>query len=219
MTRSTAGNGADIACVLLAAGGSRRLGLPKQLVRYRARPLLLHAAMAARSALPRAPLIVVVGLEALRLRLSLRRTRCAARVVANPRWDRGLATSLNAGLAAAPRSARAALVLLVDQPHVGAAQLKRLLAAWRRRPGVPAAAFYCGRSGVPAVLPRRRWRELKSLEGDQGARALLRGTDVTLVDMPEAAVDIDTPADLARLRFRQPAAFVAQLTQPVAPLA
>jgi molybdenum cofactor cytidylyltransferase len=190
----------DVACVLLAAGGSRRLGIPKQLVRYRGRPLVLHAVAAARTAMPRAQLIVVVGAEMLRLRLVLRRARCGARVVANGRWQEGMATSLRAGLAAVPCSARAALVLLVDQPHVGAEAIGRLLDAWRLRPRLPAAANYGDRAGVPAVLPRRYWRASKALHGDRGARALLRGAEaLTLVDIPEAALDIDTPADVLEL--------------------
>jgi molybdenum cofactor cytidylyltransferase len=208
---------------LLAAGGSRRLGAAKQLIRYRTRPLLAHALAAARGALPRAPLIVVVGSEALRLKLVVRRARCGARIVANPRWRAGMATSLRSGLAAVPRTARAALVLLVDQPRVDAAALTRLVGAWRRRPGVPAAARYDRRTGVPAVLPRRHWSALKLLQGDQGARALLRGApSITLVEMPEAALDIDTPADLLELRASASssvAAPVSALTQPVAPLA
>ena len=222
MTRSAARDSTDVACILLAAGGSRRLGAAKQLVRYRTRPLLAHALAAARGALPQAPLIVVVGSEALRLKLVVRRARCGARNVANPRWREGMATSLRTGLAAVPRTARAALVLLTDQPHVDAAALARLLGAWRRRPGVPAAARYDERVGVPAVLPRRRWSALKELTGDQGARALLRGApSITLVEMPEAALDIDTPADLLELRAGAsgPAAAVSALTQPVAPLA
>lgn len=199
MTRS-APRASDIACVLLAAGGSRRLGRPKQFLRYRGRPLLLLAVAAARSALPRSPLVVVVGADALRVRLALRRARCGARVVRNALWHEGMATSLRAGLAAADRTANAALMLLVDQPLVDAAALARLVAAWRRRPGVPAVARYDGRTGVPAVLPRRHWRALKSLRGDEGARALLRSSaTLTLVDMPEAALDVDTPADVRRL--------------------
>jgi molybdenum cofactor cytidylyltransferase len=217
----------DVACVVLAAGGSRRLGISKQLVRYRGRTLLLRAVTAARAALPRAQLIVVVGAETFRLRLVLRRARCGARVVANPRWHEGMATSLRAGLAAVPRTAKAAVVLLVDQPWVGAAAIGRLVGAWRLHPSLPAAARYGERVGAPAVLPRRYWPALKSLRGDEGARALLRGAEAstTLVDIPEAAVDIDTPADLLALRAGhaagadQPAARVAQLTQPVAPLA
>ena len=135
-----------------------------------------------------------------------------------------MATSLRAGLAAVPRTAKAAVVLLVDQPGVGAEAIGRLVGAWRRRPSLPAAARYGERVGAPAVLPRRYWRELKSMHGDQGARALLRGAAApTLVEIPEAALDIDTPADLLALRAGQaagadqPAARVAQLTQPVAP--
>jgi CTP:molybdopterin cytidylyltransferase MocA len=190
---------------VLAAGGSRRLGVPKQLVRYRARPLLLHAVRAARGALPRSRLIVVVGAEALRLKLVLRRSHCRARAVANPRWREGMGTSLRAGLAAVPRTAKAALLMLVDQPRVDAAAVKRLVSAWRRRPGVPAAACYGGRVGVPAVLPRAYWRALKNLHADEGARALLRGANrLTLVDMPEAALDVDTPADVLKLRATLP---------------
>ena len=200
MTLSAARIGRDIACIVLAAGGSRRLGTSKQLVRYRGRPLLLHAVAAARVALPRAQLIVVVGAEAFRLRLVLRRARCGARVVANRRWREGMATSLHAGLAAVPRTARAAVVLLADQPRVGAAAIERLVGAWRLRPGLPAAARYEERVGVPAVLPRRYWPALNALRGDQGARALLRAAAPTLVDMPEAALDVDTPADLLALR-------------------
>jgi CTP:molybdopterin cytidylyltransferase MocA len=214
--------------VLLAAGGSRRLGAPKQLLRHRGRPLLVHALTTATAALPGGALVVVLGAHALKLRALVRRTAPRATAVFNARWEEGLATSLLAGLAAAPRDAPAALIMLVDQPHVDAHALRRLLAAWRRRPAVPAAARYAGRAGVPAVLPRRYWRTLlHGLEGDSGARVLLRGAAaLTLVDMPEAELDIDTPADAARLRDAtasasrsQPAAVVAQLTQPVAPLA
>jgi len=113
-------------------------------------------------------------------------------------------------------------VLLVDQPRVDAAALHRLLVAWRRRPGVPAAARYAGRAGVPAMLPRRHWRAARALRGDEGARSLLRGVQVTLVDMPEAALDVDTPEDLLMLgrgSGHTAATVAAELAQPVAPLA
>ena len=198
--KPAAASSARIACVLLAAGGSRRLGTPKQLVRRRLQPLLLRALRAAARALPGVPIVVVLGHQALRLRLVVRRAGLGARVVTNSRWADGLATSLGTGLDALPAATRAALVTLVDQPNVSHRSLRRLLAAWRRRPLVPAAAHYAGHAGVPAVIPRSRWRALRALEGDTGARALLRGGAApTLVAMPEAALDIDTPADLARI--------------------
>jgi molybdenum cofactor cytidylyltransferase len=217
MKRSAARSGRDVACVLLAAGASRRLGFPKQLVRRRGRPLLVHAIQAVRGAAPRAPLIVVLGASALRLRCVVRRAARNAVVVRNARWSDGLATSLNAGLAAVPTRISAILVLLVDQPGVDARALRNLLAAWRRRPGEAAAAFYGGRPGVPAVLPRSYWRAIRTLDGDAGARTLLRSAGITRVPMPEAELDIDTPADVARLHAQE--VRVAQLTQPVAPLA
>ena len=57
---------------------------------------------------------------------------------------------------------------------------------------------YTGVVGVPAIFPRERLGELLALEGDRGARALLRG-DVGSVDWPDGAVDIDTASDLASL--------------------
>ena len=205
MTRSAPTAPPRVAGVLLAAGGSRRLGFPKQLARWRSRPLLAHALDALKGALPDGPLVVVLGARALRLRAVIRRTVPTPTVVTNARWADGLGTSLRAGIAAVPRGTRAILVALVDQPKVDAEALRRLLRAWRRKPGVPAAARYDGRAGVPAVLPRSSWRAARSLTGDSGARGLLRaaGASLTLVDMPEAELDIDTAADLERLSRRR----------------
>ncbi len=202
---------------MLAAGGSHRLGFPKQLLRWRVRPLLAHALSAARGALPHSSLIVVLGAYAQRLRPVVRRAAPAALVVYNARWADGQATSLNAGLNRVRARTAAILVTLVDQPDVDERALRRLLKAWRRRPGAAAAALYGGHPGVPAVLPRRYWRAIRGLRGDAGARALLRSAGVTTVPMPEAELDIDTAADAATLNAYS--TFVAQLTQPVAPLA
>jgi molybdenum cofactor cytidylyltransferase len=174
--------------------------MPKQLVRRRTRPLIVSAIAALRGALDGSEVIVVLGASALRMRALLRRQAPLVRTVGNARWRSGLASSLQAGLRAVPRDARAVLVTLVDQPNVDAATLRRLLVAWRRRPGVPAAAHYSGRAGVPAVLPRRIFRALHALAGDAGARAVLRDASaLTLVEMPEAELDVDTREDLARL--------------------
>ena len=181
--------------MLLAAGGSTRLGEPKQLLRRRGVPLLVHAIEAGEAAVG-SPVVAVLGARALTLRSVLRRRGVRARPVVNAKWRQGLASSLAAGLRALPPRT-AALLVLVDQPNVGRAALERLVAAWRKRPAVPAAAFYDGRAGVPAILPPRHFAAARALSGDQGARALLRSLpDVTLVPMPEAAADVDTPEDV-----------------------
>lgn len=194
----------ELACLVLAAGGSRRLGAPKQLVRRGTRPLIVHALAAAHRALPRAPVIVVLGARVARLRGVVRQAAPQARIVYNAEWAEGLASSLKAGLTAVPPGTTALLVLLVDQPDVDARALRRLVLAWRRRPGIAAAAHYLGKPGVPAILPRRYWREIRTLTGDSGARSVLRAHRVTLVAMPEAVLDIDTRADAERLAANRP---------------
>jgi len=187
-----------LACVVLAAGGSTRLGRAKQLVQRRMRPLLLETCRTAMSIRP-ITTVIVLGADALRLRRLLRARCKALHFVKNGAWQDGMAGSLRLGLKHLPPRCRAALVLLCDQPDVGPVAVRRLCAAWQRRPRLPAAACYASKVGAPAILPRRLWSKLDALTGDQGARSILRGMPaITLVDMPEAELDLDTPADLAR---------------------
>jgi molybdenum cofactor cytidylyltransferase len=170
--------------------------------------LLTHALAAAHSALPQAPVVVVLGAMATRLRAVARRASPNARIVYNADWADGLASSLKTGLGAVPRRAAALLIMLVDQPHVDGRALRRLVSAWRRRPKTPAAAHYLGAPGVPAILPRRYWRAIRALTGDSGARSLLRAHRVTLVAMPEGALDIDTEPDAMELTKARPRRYV-----------
>jgi molybdenum cofactor cytidylyltransferase len=184
---------------VLAAGGSTRLGRPKQLVRYKQRSLLANAVAAATAIAPKR-VAVVLGADALRLRLALQRARQRAICVQNRRWKDGIASSLAAGLAALPASARAALIVLTDQPRVGVDALARVARAWRERPGLPVAAAYSGGIGVPAILPQRLWRRAAALVGDVGARKLLAAeARLIRVPVPEAELDIDTVHDLGKL--------------------
>ncbi len=182
---------------MLAAGGSRRLGTPKQLLRIRGRRLISRAVDAAEAVTP-GRVVVVIGAEALKLRLLIRRHHPGTHTVDNAHWAEGMAGSLQAGLAVLPARATAALLLLSDQPAVGEPSLRRLIGAWRHHPGKAAAAAYSGVAGVPAILPRAFWKEAHCLSGDAGARSLLRvgQTVATVVAMPEAAWDIDTPEDM-----------------------
>ena len=199
MKRFSGASARHLWSLVLAAGGSRRLGAPKQLVRFGGRTLLSRAVTAAEAVTP-GRVVVVLGAEALRLRLLLRSRHPLARTIDNPAWAEGMSGSLQTGLSVLPPRAAAALLLLCDQPAVGEASLRRLVRAWRRRPGKAAAAAYGDTVGVPAILPRALWMEARRLRGDAGARGLLRmdQTVATAVEMPEAEWDIDRPADLER---------------------
>lgn len=196
MPRSTT----RLACVILAAGGSSRLGRPKQLLRRRTQPLLLATVAAAR-AQGCAPITVVLGAEAQRLRSLLARQARGVRVVYNAAWREGMGSSVRAALPAARRLGGGTLFLVVDQPLVGAHELARLVRSWQRQPGLPIAAYYEGRAGVPAIVPNRRLRRIRMLRGDAGLRWLLRdgAMRIRLCELPEAAIDVDTPQDWARL--------------------
>lgn len=188
-------------CIILAAGASSRLGKPKQLIQYRGRPLLLHAASAATSISPTRT-IVVLGAHSLRLRALLARHLQNVSVIVNHQWGSGMMSSLIVGLRALPSNACAALLMLSDQPRIDARSLNRLVKAWRAKPNVPAAAYFSETIGAPAILPKHYWADIKLLSGDTGARSLLQqsGINTTAVAMPEAALDIDTNEDLKRLK-------------------
>lgn len=191
-----------LAAIVLAAGGSRRLGRPKQLLRHANTPLIIRMARLAQHVADDG-VVIVLGHERQRLRSLLRRHGQGLRLVVNARWQDGLSGSLGAGIRALPQSTAAVLCLTVDQARIDRNDLVRLVGAWRRRPAQPAAAHYAGHPGVPAILPRRLFRDLQAIGGDQGAQAVLRHTDaLTVVAMPNAAFDIDTPAHAAALGAR-----------------
>lgn len=199
-----------VGAVVLAAGGSTRLGHPKQLVTLDGRPLVARAAAAALGA-GAEPVVVVLGAHADAVRAAL--GGLAVHPVAHPGWAGGLGSSLGCGVAALAERAPAAdavLVTLADQPLVTADDLRRLCDAWASaadRDAAIVAAAYADTVGVPAVFGRAHLAALRDLPQGAGAGGLLRaaGDRVVRVPVPGAAVDVDTPADLARLRARPPA--------------
>lgn len=188
--------------VVLAAGGARRFGRSKLLL-VTGRDTLLGLAADNASGVTGRRCIVVLGAGAGRARRHLEGRRLS--VVVNRRWREGMSASLQAGIDALPRSARAAMVVLADQYAIGPADLRRLAAAWARRPWQAAAATVGGRPGAPAILPRQLFARVQQLRGDQGARQLLRepGFAFTPVPMPEATPDVDERRDLQGLRRRR----------------
>ncbi|MFJ4679554.1 MULTISPECIES: NTP transferase domain-containing protein [unclassified Kitasatospora] len=185
------------ALVLAAGGGSRLGGRPKALLPYRGRTLLEHAlAVAAEGGCDGA--VAVLGAAAGEVRARTDTGDC--RLVDNPDWRTGMASSLLAGLAALPPGATAALVLLVDTPGVTAAAVRRLLAV-HAGPADLASCAYAGRRAHPVLIGAAHFPALRTTAtGDAGARALLASRPVALVDCTDAAVpdDLDTPADLVR---------------------
>jgi len=191
-----------LGAVILAAGGSTRMGSPKQLLTLGGRPLLLRA-VEATLASGAQPVIVVLGAEAVRLRPLL--SGHPVVVAENPQWSEGMASSLRAGvsrLIEVSPATDAAVIVLCDQPHFSSGSIRRLVDAERTTGRSIAAARYGGRNGAPALFRREHFSALCALTGDHGARALLNGdpASVATVEMPELEADLDTPADYAAVR-------------------
>ena len=187
--------------VVLAAGASRRMGRPKQLLEVGGRPLL-EGVIASANASRLDEVVVVLGAnaDAILGQVDLGR----ARAVVNPDHAAGMSTSLRVGLAALGPEVDVAMVVLGDQPAISGAMLDELLDL-RARSGLPAAALsFGGLLHPPVALAREMWGDLRSLEGDVGCRALIRSRPELVAALPYEGdlthpVDVDTPEDYARL--------------------
>jgi molybdenum cofactor cytidylyltransferase len=191
-----------VAVVVLAAGGSTRVGHPKQLLTFAGTTLLRRAAMTALESSCR-PVCVVLGGEAERLEGEL--ADLPVVVTRNAGWETGMASSIRAGVEAVlqenPR-ADAVVLMLCDQPLVTPALLDALAHEWRTTGRSLVATDYGGEPGVPALFARAWFGDLVRLTGDVGARTILRAhpTEVGLVPFPDAGIDVDSPDDYAALR-------------------
>lgn len=186
--------------IVLAAGSSSRLGCPKQLVQFEGESLLRRAASAALAS-GASPVIVILGELAARLRSELDGLPVTA--VHNRNWAEGMASSLRCGVRQLQQAApevSAVMLLVSDQPLLRPVHLQAL---WQQQviTGQVVAAEYNGHPGVPAIFPARYFPRLLALQGDQGARALLRKMsplELVTFPLPEAATDLDTPTDVLR---------------------
>lgn len=179
--------------VILAAGGSTRLGRPKQLL-TREGETLVHRA--ARMALATAPtrVLIVLGADADELTRAVADLPCE--IVANDHWNHGLAGSIAAAGRALGACDDVVLLLGCDQPRLGIEHLHALLNA--AAPTGIAASGYRGVVGIPAVVPPGWLGDIAT--GDRGLGARLRALSsaaLGVVDAPELENDVDTPAQLA----------------------
>ncbi len=188
----------SLSILIPAAGVSRRLGQPKQLVSYRGKTLIQRAIENAESLTP-AEIIVVTGASAEPVKKVVQQT--SARWVHNPDWSSGMGGSVAVGASAADRHANGLMILLCDQWGIRAADLQRLVQTWIADPGQIVCAESAGRVGPPVIFPASCLAALCALHGDHGARHILAANPglLTAIQISNAASDLDTPAQLAAL--------------------
>jgi molybdenum cofactor cytidylyltransferase len=187
------------ACVLLAAGSSRRLGQPKQLVEYKGEALITRGARNLLN-LGAVEVIVVTGSEERKVLNKI--NNMAVKTVYNAAWKQGMGGSVSTGVRSLPGGVAGVLILLCDQWRVDSRDLESLVKSWQSDiSGVFSAKWGDldeGAFGPPVIFPKRLFSELESLDSEQGARGLIRKywQQVTFVDMENAAFDLDDPEDL-----------------------
>ncbi|CAN7237545.1 nucleotidyltransferase family protein [Pseudoxanthomonas sp. LjRoot168] len=184
------------AAVVLAAGGSARLGRPKQLL-TREGETLVHRAARLALASGASRVLVVVGAHAGDIAACVSDLPVAC--VANAHWDEGLARSVRVAADALAAHPHATLFLTCDQPALELAHLHALREASHRAPSGSAATRFGDRVGIPAIIAAPMLRAARSLQGDRGLRDVLNaaGVGVIACDAPDLLLDVDTPADLA----------------------
>lgn len=180
----------SIAAVILAAGLSTRLGRPKQRLVFDGEMLVERAVRVATEG-GFAPLVVVLSDAELMDSVEAK----GALALLNRCATDGISSSIAIGVSAAQQRGVAGVVLMTcDQPAVTAEHLRALCA----EPEMACGSLYAGRAGIPAYFPAEDFSALLALEGDRGARELLR--HARAVANEELAFDIDTEADVVCAR-------------------
>ena len=182
-----------VAGLVLAAGGSRRLGRPKQLLPFGDATLLDHTVAAAR-ACDFDQLLVAVGGEAdaVRARVNL----AGADVVVNPGFGAGCSSSIAVAVDALDPATTVLVLMLGDQPGVGPDTVRRLLAG--RGDAPLAVCRYDDGRGHPFAFGRAVFDDLRALHGDKAVWRMLEQRPDDVAEVPVAGpvpLDVDTWED------------------------
>ena len=187
-----------VAGILLAAGGSNRLGEPKQLLPWKGRPMVYWVAKTALAA-GMTPVVVVTGAYAQGVERAL--AALPVTLVHNADWQAGQSTSAQAGLRALPDEIGAALFLLSDQPQIPASLMRALVETHAQTLAPIVAPMIDGQRGNPVLFDRITFAGFSTLDGDVGGRKLFSRYPVSWVDWHDRSLllDVDNDEDYRRL--------------------
>lgn len=186
--------------IVLAGGSSSRLGQPKQLLDFEGKPLLQHAIDAMQGA-GLYDVVVVLGHRADEIAAAVQ-IGPGTRIVNNPDYAQGQATSLRVGLRAAPAESEAVIVILGDQPAVSALMVRTVAESYIATGGKVVQATFGGKPNHPTLFDRDLWPQLEAIEGDKGARDVIKKNPEWVVRVEfggELPSDLDTWEDYERL--------------------
>jgi molybdenum cofactor cytidylyltransferase len=187
-----------VTAVILAAGGSSRMGKPKQMLEIEGKTLVSIVIENILSSI--IDEVIIVTQSGLPL-ISDNEYPEIKRVVNNA-WQTGQSSSMKAGLNAADQKTDAVMFFMADQPMVEEDIINRLIIAFQETEKPIICPLYNGKKGAPVIFKRRLFEELNLIQGDRGGRDLLEVYPVEYVniDIPLAAMDVDTPEEFDKLK-------------------
>jgi molybdenum cofactor cytidylyltransferase len=184
--------------VILAAGESSRMGQPKQNLIFKDNTLLENAVKTGLQTTCR-PVIVVIGANADKITRALHVT-----TLYNKDWKEGIASSIGKAMVEITNnlSVDSVIIMLCDQPFVSTALLNSLISKQTETEKPIVACAYKDAMGVPVLFGRTFFAELLILQGQEGAKTILKNhpDDIVLIPFEQGNIDIDTPEDYERLR-------------------
>lgn len=189
----------DVAAVVLAAGRSSRMGQPKQLLRI-GRCTVLECVLEDVRRADIGEIVLVLGCEAARIQREIPTPAFGGvRIVLNPEYEQGMASSLRVGIAAVSEAASAALIVLGDQPFVRPETIRRIAEAGRGAESEIVVPVFHGKRGNPVRIGRVLFAEVAALKGDTGCRALFATHEDTMkqIAVKDEGIlrDLDSPDD------------------------
>ena len=188
--------------IILAAGSSSRLGEPKQQVLFKGKTLLQNAIETAQKTACK-PVIVVLGANAEKIQSTIQNPEII--ITQNSDWQQGMGSSIRVGLQQLLQTdaeINNVILLVCDQPFVTSELLKKLIATKAETGKKIVVCTYAETIGTPVLFDKMYFPELMNLQGQDGAKKLLKKfeTEVATILFPFGEIDIDTPEEYAALQ-------------------
>ena len=184
--------------LLIAAGASKRMGSPKQLLPWGSKTLIEHHIDSLQKA--KLSITVVLGANAELIRETI--AHLDVQVVFNNDWEMGMGSSIACGAKEIPESANGLLIALVDQPLITSEHFQKMIHRFQPEHNqILVSQSDYGITGPPTLFDVAYLEELKLLKGDQGAKPIIKKhADQVLVLDPDCLLeDIDTPEAYQRM--------------------
>ncbi len=191
--------------IILAAGSSSRFGSIKQLLHFNNKTLLQHVIDEAVDS-GAEPVIVITGSNADEISKDIEHGNIE--IIYNEKWKQGMASGIVAGIKKAitlNNDIAKIIIAVCDQPFVSSSIFKQLYEQQEKTVKHIVASSYADTIGTPALFTQKYFDALMSLQGEEGAKKILKANaeDVATIDFPQGAIDIDTQKDYDNLLDRQ----------------